>query len=118
MKKLVLIVPAFALAIGCGVSANKPLADIDAGLWAKICDKATADSVEETVECNGVEITIPAITSQQCQDANASAYGEGCEATFGDWKDCREWSSDADPCDPGDRPASCVAVATCAMASM
>ena len=116
MNKLIaLAVPVvmLALGVGCSVSDDKPLADIDAGLWTKICKKATKDSVSETFECNGVEITVDATTASECETASNALSASGCSATFGDWRECQEWDP-ADPCDPGDPPAGCVALAACA----
>ncbi|MCB9675873.1 MAG: hypothetical protein H6737_12195 [Alphaproteobacteria bacterium] len=117
MKNFTLtLIPLFAIA--CGVSDSKPLADIDSDLWRKICDAATDASAEETITCDGVEITIPAVTEEEASDACYEGSNitwnadDGC--TFGVWVDCNDWDP-ADLCDPfADIPAACTTLAECA----
>jgi len=101
-------------AIGCGVSDDKPLADIDADLWGKICDVATDASDAATYECEGFTIEIEAVTAEQaaadCVTGSNIAWTGDC--TFGDWRECNDWSP-ADFCDPGDPPAACTTLAGC-----
>lgn len=105
MKKFAIIALA-AIAAGCGVSDDKLLTEIDADLWTKICDKATADS--EAVSCDGFEI--PATTSAECVTANNGTWTGTC--TFGTWRECQEWEPE-DDCDPGDPPAACTTLFDC-----
>lgn len=81
------------LAVGCGVSDSKPLNDIDADLWNKICE-AAVDPDEAPIECDG--FTIEPTTVAQCVEGSNITYTEGC--TFGQWRDCQDYDP-ADPCD-------------------
>lgn len=115
MNKTLLAFP-LLFAVGCGVSDDTLLNEIEEGLWEKICKKATADSVDETITCeDGTEIEVTAITAQQCVDANKAAWDAECTATFGDWRTCRDF--DLDPCDPDleGYAAACAPLNDCAM---
>ena len=117
MKNLTFaLIPLFAIA--CGVPDSKPLADIDADLWRKICDVATDASDEQTITCNDVEITIDAVTEEEASDACVEGSNidwnadEGC--TFGVWVECNDWDP-ADLCDPlAGIPAACTTLGECA----
>lgn len=112
MKNFISVL-ALTLAVGCGISDDKPLNEIDADLWSKVCARAEAS---EEVECDG--FTIPAETQEEAEANCNESWGDtstwtDCTATFGDWREAQEWDPE-DPCDPGTPPAGYDRVIECA----
>jgi len=102
------------LAVGCGVSDDKPLVEIETELWTKICDVATDASDAATYDCDGFTIEVEAVSAEEaaaaCVTASDINWTGGC--TFGDWRECNDWEP-ADFCNPGDPPAVCLTLYAC-----
>lgn len=129
MKFNTLFIAAVTLLAGCSVPEGKLITEIDADLWAKICadDSIAFDSAEETITCDGTDITIPAVTATTRETGCNTAYGststwtepECAAVTFGDFKDYLDF--EGDDCDATVVSTSpfvdCFAAHTAAMAN-
>ncbi len=107
MKLNTLVIAALFLG-ACGIPDSKPLNEIDADTWAKICAKVAEDSPAQTVECSdGTTYEIAERTAAEAESACIDAWSSSsewtdCNATFGDWVAYVDWEDDL--CDPNDTP--------------
>jgi hypothetical protein len=91
MRKLALL-----LLVGCGISDNKLLADLDEGEPERLCDQVEP----EAFACEGTALTLDfSRNPETCR--GELAVTDDCEATVGDWRACDEAYREAlreDPC--------------------
>lgn len=104
----------FALLVGCGISDNTAIADLEEDDWTKLCEEVEFETF--TCEAEGFSYDV-SFGSEDCEaetDADLD-LADTCEATVGDWRACDEAYREAlreDAC-TADLPSECSWMTDC-----
>lgn len=113
MKKFFAALVMTGALVGCGVSDDAVLSDLEEGDWEKLCAGRTVEASTTTCEVDGVEydVEIEASTEEDCVADNSSTFAD-CGATAGDFNACMDAFDGADVCS-AEMPAACDPLLDC-----
>jgi hypothetical protein len=113
MYKLLSAAVVCAALVGCGVSDDAVLSELDSDDWASLCSGRAVEAETATCDWEGteVEIEIEAASEEDCASDSLTAYGS-CDATAGDYNSCMDAFDLSDICEL-EIPAECDALMAC-----